>query len=607
MQSSNWSSRSLEKGYPMASSNNRRLRDVKLQGLAASPGIAVGRVLRLDERGRHQFYYYTVAASQVNKEVGRLRRAFTEARSRLDEIKVRVARELGYEHSYILDAHMLMLEDPGLLSELELEIRTRRVNAEWALRDVTDRVITAYKQVNDLYLRERASDIQDVVGRLLTILSGHTEFDLSTLDKDVVIVAKDIWPSTVAEFDFSRVLGFATDAGGMTSHAAIIARALRIPAVVGLHDVTRQVRSGDTIVVDGAAGQTILRPTRAVIKDYVARRDAERRQRPAAPSEPAETIDGVRITLRANIELAGEIESLGLFGAEGIGLYRSEFMFLNRLPDLPSEDEQYVLYRRLAEATGESGASIRVFDLGGDKLTLEGFEPEQNPALGLRAIRLSLKVEEVFRTQLRAVLRANLHGKLRVVLPLISTITELRRAKRIIADVKSEMAEAGVEHNAQLPVGVMIEVPAAALMADLFAREADFLSIGTNDLTQYLLAVDRANENVAHLYQPLHPAVIRIIAHLGNVASAEGVPLELCGEMASDPVQAVALIGLGIRTLSLAPGSIPQVKNAVRSIEARRVSDMMAEALKLASAAEVEELLARELPRQAPKFFAALT
>jgi phosphotransferase system enzyme I (PtsI) len=591
----------------MASSNNRRLRDVKLQGLAASPGIALGRVLRLDERGRHQFYYYAVAASQVNKEVSRLRKAFNEARSRLEEIKVRVARELGYEHSYILDAHMLMLEDPGLLTELEQEIRTRRVNAEWALRDVTDRVIGAYKQVNDLYLRERASDIQDVVGRLLTILSGHTEFDLSSLDKDVVIVARDIWPSTVAEFDFSRVLGFATDAGGMTSHAAIIARALRIPAVVGLHDVTRHVRSGDAIIVDGAAGQTVLRPSRAVIRDYMAKRDAERRHRPAALSEPAETIDGVRITLRGNIELPGEIESLTLFGAEGIGLYRSEFMFLNRLPELPSEDEQYELYRRLAEATGEAGANIRVFDLGGDKLTLDGFEPEQNPALGLRAIRLSLKVEGVFRTQLRAVLRANLHGRLRVVLPLISTISELRQAKRIIADVKSEMAEAGVEHNAQLPVGVMIEVPAAALMADLFAREADFLSVGTNDLTQYLLAVDRANENVAHLYQPLHPAVIRTIAQLGRVAHSAGVPLELCGEMAADPVQAVALIGLGIRTLSLAPGSIPLVKNAVRSIEAEGVSEMMTEALKLASAAEVEELLARELPRQAPKFFAALT
>ncbi len=590
----------------MGSSNNRRLRDVKLQGLAASPGVAVGRVLRLDERGRHQFYYYTVPASQVGREVSRLRGAFAEARAQLEEIKSRVARELGYEHSYILDAHLMMLEDRGLPVEVEEEIRTRKINAEWAVRDVTDRVINAYKQVSDVYLRERASDIEDVAGRLLTILSGRTEFAVSTLDKDVVLVAKDIWPSTVAEFNFNHVLGFATDAGGMTSHAAIIARALRVPAVVGLHDVTRQVRSGDAIAVDGAAGEVTLRPTRAVIRSYVEKRDAQRRLRPAAPSEPAETIDGVRITLRANVELSGEIESLALFGAEGIGLYRSEFMFLHRLPELPSEGEQYEVYRRLAEATGEAGANIRIFDLGGDKLTLDGFEPEQNPALGLRAIRLSLRAEHVFRTQLRAVLRANLHGRLRVVLPLISTITELREAKRIIAEVKSEMAEAGVEHNANLPVGVMIEVPAAALMADLFAREADYLSVGTNDLIQYLLAVDRANENVAHLYQPLHPAVLRTIAHLGRAAQTAEVPLELCGEMASDPVQAVALIGLGIRVLSLAPGSIPLVKNAVRSIEVARLTVLMSQALKLSSASEVEELLAQELPRQAPLFFSAL-
>ncbi|HVG21037.1 MAG TPA: phosphoenolpyruvate--protein phosphotransferase, partial [Blastocatellia bacterium] len=544
----------------MASSSTTRTRDVRLRGVAASPGVAIGRALRLDERGRHQFYYIDVSPTQVRREVNRLREAFEEARAELQQIKIRLARELGYEHSFILEAHLLMLEDKRLLAELEQEIRARRVNAEWAVRSVADRVSEAYKQVNDSYLRERTSDLEDVATRLLTILSGHDKFDLSKLDEDVIIVAKDIWPSTVAELDFHRVLGFATNSGGLTSHSAIIARALGIPAVVGLREVTRLAKTGNEIVVDGAAGEVILRPTKAVAREYAEKREREesRRLRPNAQlSEAAETIDGKRITLRANVELTTEIESLKLFGAEGIGLYRSEFIFLNRLPELPSEEEQYRLYRKLAEATGEAGASIRVFDLGGDKLTLDGFEEEQNPALGLRAIRLSLKVEEIFRTQLRAILRANLHGRLRVVLPLISTITELREAKRIITDVKHEMAEAGVEHNARLPIGVMIEVPAAAMMADLFAREADFLSIGTNDLTQYMLAVDRANENVAHLYQPLHPAILRTISHLVRAAEAAHVPLELCGEMAADPVQATALIGLGIRTLSLVPASIP--------------------------------------------------
>lgn len=592
----------------MASSSRTRSRGVKMQGLAASPGFAVGRALRLDERGRHQFYYIKISAAQVRSEIKRLGEAFAEARAQIEEIKNRLTRELKHEHSYILDAHLLMLEDNKLLGELEHEIRACKVNAEWAVRAVTDRVMNAYKQVKDPYLRERASDLEDVIARVLTILSGHAEFDLSKLDQDVIIVTENIWPSTVAELDFKRVLGFATDAGGMTSHSAIIARALRIPAVVGLHDVTGRVRTGETMTLDGAAGEVILRPTRAAIRECLRKRElaAELRTRPQPVAwQPAETKDGARVVLRANVELPTEINSLTLFGAEGIGLYRSEFMFLNRLPSLPSEDEQYELYRNLAEAAGDEGVNIRVFDLGGDKLTLEGFEQEKNPALGLRAIRLSLKVEAVFRTQIRAILRANLHGRLRIVLPLITSLIELREAKRIISEVKDELVEAHVEHNAMLPIGVMIEVPAAAMMADVIAREADFLSIGTNDLIQYLLAVDRVNENVAYLYQPLHPAVLRTISQLVRTAEEAQVPIELCGEMASDPIQAIALVGLGIRTLSLSPASIPLIKNAIRSINLSRVSLLINEAMKLTSWVEVKELLARELPRHAPRFFAA--
>jgi phosphotransferase system enzyme I (PtsI) len=589
----------------MGSSSTTSSRDVHLKGIAASSGVAVGRALRLDERGKHQFYYLGVSATQVRMEVRRLREAFEEARAQLNDIKVRLSRELGYEHSYILDAHLLMLEDKRLIEEIEHEIRTRRVNAEWAIRTVTDRAINIYKHVSDPYLRERTSDLEDVATRLLTILSGRDKFDLSKLDEDVIIIAKDIWPSTVAELDFKHVLGFATNAGGITSHSAIIARALGIPAVVGLHDVTRRVRTGNTVIVDGAAGQVIIRPSKAVTRDYAERQKSEPARAFPQAIERAETLDGHRVTLRANVELSTEIESIARFGAEGIGLYRSEFIFLNRLPQLPSEEEQYEVYKRLAESTGDDGASIRVFDLGGDKLTLEGFETEVNPALGLRAIRLSLKVEHIFRTQLRAILRANSHGKLRVVLPLVSTIGELREAKRIITEVKHEMAEARVEHNAQLPIGVMIEVPAAAMMADIFAREADFLSVGTNDLIQYMLAVDRTNENVAHLYQPLHPAILRTIAHLVKVAEAARIPLELCGEMAADPLQAIAIVGLGIRALSLVPASIPLVKHAIRSVEIERVRELMKEAMKLTTAAEVEQILLRELPRQAPRFFAA--
>jgi phosphotransferase system enzyme I (PtsI) len=574
-----------------------RSRDLRLQGLAASPGIAIGRALRLQEHGGHRFYYIEVSPAKVRAEVARLREAFNEARAQLNRIKDRLETEIGRHHAYILDAHLLMLEDATLLAELEQQIRTRRINAEWAIRDITDRIANAYRQVDDLYLRERASDIEDVAERLLAILSGQTKFKLSELNEDVIIVAENIWPSTVAELDFSRVLAFVTDAGGLTSHTAIIARAVGLPAVVGLHDVTRRVKSGDLIIVDGAAGEVILNPTKSLVGAYTERREQETKSRARIVAEKpiAETRDGVRICLRANVELPSEIDSLALFGAEGIGLYRSEFLFLRPLPELPGEQEQYQVYRRLAEAAGEAGASIRIFDLGGDKLTLAGFEGEENPALGVRAVRLSLKVQDMFRTQIRAILRANLHGRLRVILPLVSTIPELREAKRIIAEVKDELAEARIEHNADLPIGVMIEVPAVALMADQFSREADFLTIGTNDLIQYLLAVDRTNENVAHLYQPLHPAVLRTIAHLVRVAEAERVPLELCGEMAADPMHAVALIGLGIRTMSMTPAAIPLVKRAICSVELARVRSLMSEAMNFTSASEVEELLAREL------------
>ncbi len=592
----------------MGYSNLTRSRDVRMRGLAASAGVVVGHALRLDERGRYQFYYVGIQANQVRSEVKRLREAFSQARAELQEIKERLSRELGHEHSYILDAHMLMLDDGQLIAEIEEEIRQRRINAEWAVRAVTDLLIQACRQISDPYLRERASDIEDIATRLLKILSGRARVNISEIANDMVIVAEDIWPSTVAELDFNRVLGFATDAGGMTGHSAIIARAIGVPAVVGLHEVTRRVKTGDTLALDGLTGEVIIRPTKPVIRSYLEKRRQYAKRLAKGQSQTAlaaETIDGARITLRANVELPTEIDSISLFGAEGVGLYRSEYMFLHRLPELPGEEEQYEIYRKLAEATGKYGASIRVFDLGGDKLTLDGFKEEENPALGLRAIRLALKVEEIFRTQIRAILRAAAHGKLRMVLPLVSTINELRAARRIIDEVKAELAATNTAHNERLPVGVMIEIPAAALMADLFAREADFLSVGTNDLIQYMLAVDRVNENVAYLYQPLHPAVLRVIARLVGVAEAAGVPLEVCGEMAADPVQAVALIGLGIRALSLAPASIPMIKSVIRSVELSRLRELMEEARKLSSAAEVNALLARELPLQAPSFFAA--
>ena len=593
-----------------ASLHRSSSRDVRLRGVAASPGVGVGRALRLDERGKHQFYYTAISSTQIRRENRRLRDAFAEARAQLQELQTKLETQLRSGHSYILDAHQMILADDRFQGEIRNEIRDRKINAEWAVRSVTDRIVAAYRQVQDSYLRQRSTDIEDIALRLLTNLSGHTDFNLSELTENVIIIAEDVLPSTVAELNLHRVLGFATDAGGIASHSAIIARALNIPAVVGLHNITRQVRTGDAMVIDGVAGEVLLRPTKPVIRRYLDKRESDARlhqQRPVASLEPAQTLDGTRITLRANVELPNEIKSLALFGAEGIGLYRSEFMFLNRLPHLPDEEEQFQVYAMLSEETGEEGANIRIFDLGGDKLSLPGFAAEINPALGLRAIRLSLRAQSIFRTQLRAILRANQRGNLRVVLPLVSTVTELRLAKQIIDQVKKELAEASIAHNSDLRIGVMIEVPAAAMLADIFAQEADFLCVGTNDLIQYLLAVDRANGNVAYLYQPLHPALLRTLAHVVQIAETVQVPLELCGEMAANPVQAIALVGLGIRSLSLVPASIPLIKNAIRAVEEARVRDLMSDALKLVTASEVEELLARELPLLAPRFFSSLT
>lgn len=579
------------------------LRDFKLHGLAASPGVAVGRALRLNESGRHQFYYVAVSSAQVRREIKRLRDAFAQARAQLLEIKLRLAQQLGYEHSYILDAHLMMLEDDRFQSEIRQEIRTRKINAEWAVRSVTDRVVAAYRQVQDAYLRERSTDIEDIAARLLAILSGENKFSLSELQEDVIVIADEVLPSTVAELNFNHVLGFATNAGGMTSHSAIIARALKIPAVVGLHEITHHARTGDAMVIDGIAGEVILRPTRPVIREYIEKIEQNAKLQRVITNtriEPTVTQDGTRIILRANVELPSEVESLPLFGAEGIGLYRSEFMFLNRLPELPTEAEQFAVYAKLSEATGNAGARIRTFDLGGDKFTLPGMEDEDNPALGLRGIRLSLRIPDLFKTQLRAILRANARGNLRVVLPLITTLNEFREAKQLIENVKEELQQEGVAFNANLPIGVMIEVPAAAMMADMFAREADFLCVGTNDLLQYLLAVDRNNDQVADLFQPLHPALLRAIAHLVRVAATEGKTFELCGEMAANPLQAIALVGLGVRTMSMAPAAIPLIKNALQSIDATRLQSLMSEAMKRVTADEVEALLASELPQHAP-------
>jgi phosphotransferase system enzyme I (PtsI) len=512
---------------------------------------------------------------------------------------------LGEEHSFIFDAHLLMLEDEHLTRQIENFIREHHANAEWAVRDVTSHLLELYTQVTDDYLRERSSDVADVAHRLIKILSGTKARSLGKAAPNSILIADDLLPSAAAELDTKRILGFVTNVGGWASHTSIIARSLNIPAVAGLREITSRARSGETMIVDGTTGTVILRPSPETLRFYSEQQELQKQQQLSYIEErelPAVTLDGHQVALRANVELLEEIEIFHRFNAAGVGLYRSEFLFSN---GLPSEDEQYRAYKLLAEMTGEYGANIRTFDLGGDKLQLEGFKPERNPALGLRSIRLSLAVEHVFRTQVRAILRAAQHGKLKILLPFISNLDELRHAKQLIAEVERELRQAGVRHTEDVEIGVMIEIPAAVIMAEALAREADFFSLGTNDLTQTLLAVDRSNENVSALFDPLHPAVLRAIKHVADCAHQLRIPVNVCGEMAANPAQCIVLLGLGLDDLSMTPTAIPAIRRLVRSLELRKAQEIAEQAVKLNTPAEVNRYVQKQLSEFSAQLFAA--
>lgn len=579
-------------------------RDVRIEGIGVSSGVAAGRVLRLDQRDIAAGLPPEIEADDPAFEIERLRAAIDTAREQILSIKERVAIELGRGHAYFFEAHLLMLDDGELLKDIQRVIKTRRVKAEWAVKAVLDRMLIVYAQVKDDYLRERGSDIEDVARRVIRVLSGRQGTSLGRLQRDVVVVANTLPPSAVAEMDLSHAPGFATGDGGFTSHTAIIARSLGIPAVVGLSEISTRVSSGDSIVVDGSDGFVLLNPTKPVIRKYLKIRTEQHRAEPEteAPAEPR-TVDGHLCVLRANVELTSELDAVRRFGADGIGLYRSEFLYLNKLPDLPNEDEQVEHFEQLAEVVGEEGATIRSFDLGGDKLSLSGYESERNPALGLRALRLALGARPIFRTHLRAILRASAKGRLRIVFPMVSTLTDLRMAREELESCKAELRAEGRAFNPKIPVGVMIEVPSAVVIADHLAAECDFFSVGTNDLIQYLLAVDRTNQQVAHIYEPLNPSVLRSLKHVIDVADQAGIPALVCGEMAADPMHTVVLLGLGYDRFSMAPSAVPMVKKVVAAVDRGDARTLVDDILTMRTTAEIEAHLVSELPRRFPNFF----
>jgi phosphoenolpyruvate-protein phosphotransferase (PTS system enzyme I) len=577
------------------------------RGIGVSPGIAIGKALVIETR-RPRAKRESLEPARLPAEVARLRQAITDTRRQIQEVQERIAGEVGGQYARIFDAHLLILEDRLLVEEAIAYLQAHRVNAEFAVQEVLEPVRQAFSRVEDGYLRERRTDVDDVGDRVLRNLLGQRPQIQVERPGETVLIAHDLSPSDTAQLQRDAILGVATETGGRTSHSAIMARSLEIPAVVGIEQVCARVRDHDTVILDGIEGLLIVSPDREMLGHYTARKqhlEYVGRSLHKLGTLPAETQDGYRIRVTANIEFPTELPAAKAHGAEGVGLYRSEFLYLNR-PDLPAEEEHLAVYRAVAAEMAPHPVVIRTLDFGGDKLaSAVHLASEENPSLGLRAIRLCLHRPELLRPQLRAILRASAAGPLRIMYPMISGVAEVRAANAILAEVKGDLTREGVPFDPAVPVGVMIEIPSAAMVADLLAREVDFFSVGTNDLIQYALAIDRVNEQVAYLYEPLHPAVLRMLRAVVSAAHNEGIWVSMCGEMAGDPLYSLLLIGLGFDELSMTPGSIPPVKRIIRSVTFGQAANLAQDLFRCATAQEVEKLLRQEMRSRFPEYLSA--
>ncbi|MFQ5465173.1 MAG: phosphoenolpyruvate--protein phosphotransferase [Thermodesulfobacteriota bacterium] len=573
---------------------------ILLKGIGVSPGITIGRAYLL-ERGMYEpDYFCYLDPSDSEKEVARFERALAVSKEQLERIRDKMVSEgRGAEHIGIIDAHLMILQDQMLTNDTVRVIKEERVNAEWALKKVLAGLKDFFSRMDDEYFKERIFDIEHIVNRLIMNLMGRKHESISDLREPFIVVAHDISPTDTAQMKKDLVLGFLTEVGGRTSHSAIMSRALEIPAVVGLDAITRRVETGDIVIVDGTTGTVIINPSTSVIAVYKKRKERYEnygRSLFLYKDMPSETSDGRRVGLMGNMEIIDELDSLREHGAEGIGLYRTEFLYLNR-DDLPTEDEHVAAYHEVIEKMAPHPVIIRTLDVGGDKLASHMDHPEEpNPAMGLRAIRYCLKNLDVFKTQLRGILRASTAGKVKVMFPMISGMDEVRRAKKLLEEAKEELASEGRPFDPDIEVGVMIEIPSAAIIADLIVREVDFISIGTNDLLQYALAIDRVNEHVAYLYEPFHPAVIRMIKSVIEAANDAGISVGVCGEMAGEPEYAFILLGFGVTTLSMNAFSILKVKSLLRSVSYAEAREVCEKIVDLDTASSVESYISSKLP-----------
>ena len=544
--------------------------EVVIRGLAASPGVAHGPAFLFHQK-ELDVEPYKVERGQRDKEIVRFDQAILQTRRQISKIRAEIAANLGEEEAQIFDAHLLVVDDKALLDETIHEFRETGLNIEYCFQVIASRFMEAFENINDEYIRERVADIRDVTRRILGNLVGKADISLTELKERRIIVSDDLTPSETAGLEVGHVLGIATDAGGLTSHMIIMARSIEVPAVVGLHEVSHKVKPGDTMLIDGYEGVVIINPSEQnlfVYGEIELKHQHARELYHASARDSAVTIDGNEMILRANIEGYEDMVRLKESGATGVGLFRTESIYL-RAKGFPSEEEQFRAYRHIVEELSPDPVTIRTLDLGGDKgLIDEHFrEEEENPFMGYRAIRFSLEESQIFKVQLRAILRASIFGKVKIMYPMISGREELNQARSLLEEVKLELSSEGFEYDSEIEEGSMIEIPSAAVIADLLAEESDFFSIGTNDLIQYLLAVDRVNDRIAHLYEPTHPAVLRTIKSIIAAGHRAGIPVCVCGEMAGDPIYAPMLFGLGADELSATPSYLPEIKHLIRRIK----------------------------------------
>jgi phosphotransferase system enzyme I (PtsI) len=562
-----------------------------MKGLGVSPGIGIGKAFIIDKRSINIIKNYV---NDVEGEIDRLKSAFETAKEQLNELYNKSIDKLGEKEAQIFKSHEMMLEDDTFISEVENRIKDEKINAEFALHETSNVYIEMFQKIEDEYLRERAEDIRDVMNRVIRILMGIFSVDFSDLDENSIIVAKDLTPSDTAQIDRTKVVAMITEVGGKTSHAAIIARIMGIPTVVGLNDITDKIKDGDMVICDGKTGKVLINPNKKQLFYYNNKKNIEDEINNELRNQiglPSVTKDGFAVSLSANIGTPNDVDMALQNDAEGIGLFRSEFIFMNRERQ-PTEDEQFEQYKEVLVKMGDKPVIIRTLDIGGDKnVPYIDIPKEMNPFLGYRAIRLCLGNVEVFRTQLRAILRASVYGNVKIMLPMISTMKELKDSKKILQQAKDELTKEGIKFKDDIEIGIMIEIPSAAIISDLLAKEVDFFSIGTNDLIQYTMAVDRMNSKLSHLYSQYHPALLRLIKGIIDNAHNAGIWVGMCGEAAGDPKLIPVFVGMGLDEFSMNSPSILRSRYIVRNLNKKDIELIAKSTLDMENALEVEEYL----------------